>query len=457
MYVQASSSPHASMSSAADAPQPIDPTSTNDELFDLPAFPPPPQPCSEAPPRVAVVMPLFNACTPTPLVLHTALCSILSQTYSAIHFVIVDDASTDSTASLLRLAAAHDGRIRTLRNDTQRGVSFSLTRAIHSLDPSIDYIARMDGDDISTPDRLQQQLDYLQQHSDIHVLGSAVTVLSSASLSTPTPTQPTTAPAPHSASSRVIGHPLSPAMVDWSMPLYCSLAHPATFMRRSVFSSHSYPVAATLAASSPCEDYALWLQLLRSSHRLANLSQPLLTLRQHSGRVSALRQAEQRSEALRLATQHIRETTRLRVAQRTVARMREPKSVRWREEASEVVALLLSMEEAWKQKWVRGGGKESDGEWQEVRADVTARVGEAVTLAVQLGSRGTAAAEEGDGDREDDTLCEQGGNAPDNDWRAHPPVPAVSSEASALMSLWLARGGQSATVLSALLLSGRGR
>jgi len=360
-------------------------------------------------------------------------------------FVIVDDASTDSTAGLLRLAAAHDSRIRLLRNDAQRGVSFSLMRAIQSLDPSIEYIARMDGDDISQPDRLQKQLHYMQQHPDIHVLGTAATLLSSSSSSSAV-ARPT----------RQISHPLNAAMVDWSMSFYCSIAHPAAFIRRSIFDSHSYPVAPTLPASSPCEDYALWLQLLRSSHRLANLPQPLLTLRRHSDCVSALRQADQRREALRLATQHIRAVTRHRVAACAVERMREPSTAKWREEASEVVALLLCMEEAWKWRWVESGGNESDGQWQEVRADVTKRIGEMVMLAVQLGSQHTTATEEGkDGDEED--AMPAGDVIGAEDWRTFPPVPAISSDSSTLMSLWLARGGQSASLLSSLLLSGRKR
>ena len=407
------------------------------DLSELPSFPPPPT-CTDPLPRVAVVMPLHNACTPSALILHTAVSSILNQAYGAFSFLIVDDASTDSTSRLLSMAASQDSRIRLLRNDTQRGVSFSLMRAIHALDPSIEFIARMDGDDISQPERLQQQLLHMQQHPDVHVLSSAVTVLSS--------TEPTTTASSTSSSSRQINHPLHPVMVDWSMNFYCSIAHPAAIMRRAIFHSHSYPIAQTLSDSSPCEDYALWLQLLHSSHRLSNLPQPLLILRRHSGCLSLIRQAEQRREALRLATQHIRTLTRHRVATRTVQRMREPSTTKWREEASEVVGLLLLMEETWKRRWTDGGGNESDSQWQEVRTDVTKRIGEMVMLAVQLGSRDTAAKVEVEDEDGENTL---------DDWRAFPVVPAVSSDSPALMALWLARGGQSSSLLSALLLSGR--
>ena len=414
-------------------------TETPTDCIDLPPFPPPPT--CPARPHLAVVMPLYNACTPSALVLHTALSSILSQTYAAFSFVIVDDASTDSTAHLLSLAASQDSRIRLLRNDTQRGVTFSLMRAIHSLEPSVEYIARMDGDDISQPDRLRLQLSHMRQQPHIHVLGTAVNLLSASSSSSDT------AAASTSSSTRQISHPLSAAMVDWSMSFYCSLAHPAVMLRRSVFSEHSYHINPTLPDSSPCEDYALWLELLRCSHRLSNLAQPLLTLRRHSGCVSARRQVEQRREASRLATHHIRLVTRHRMAARTVDRLREPSTTRWREEASEAVGLLLAMEEAWKRRWLEGGGKESDTEWQEVRADVTKRVGEMVMLAAQLGSRPTLIAEEG----EDELHAASGGV--EDEWRTFPPVPPISSDSAALMSLWLARGGQSASLLSALLSS----
>lgn len=436
------------MADAASGTDLLLPPSNTDNSLDwsnLPPFPPAPS-SPDLLPRIAVVMPLYNACTPSALVLHTALSSILNQSYAAFSFVIVDDASTDSTAELLRVAATHDGRIRLIRNNVQRGVSFSLMHAIHSLDPSIEYIARMDGDDISQPDRLQQQLHYMQQYTDTHVLGSAVTVLSTSS------TSPSTAASSPPTPNRQISHPLSSAMVDWSMSFYCSIAHPTAFIRRALFNTHSYPIAPTLSDSSPCEDYALWLQLLRSSHRLSNLPRPLLTLKRHSGCVSAMRQAEQRHEALRLATLHIRAVTRRRVAARTVERMREAGGVKWREEASEVVGLLLCMESAWKRRWTDGGGQESDSEWQDVRADVTKRIGEMVMLAVQLGSRPTDGAA-----MEDEAVCEEGVSGADDDWRTYPPVPAASSDSSALMSLWLARGGQSASLLSALLSSGRTR
>ena len=414
------------------------------DLSDLPPLPRP-LPCTDPLPRVAVVMPLYNACTPSALILHTALSSILGQTYSAFTFVVVDDASTDSTADLLRLAAAHDGRVRLLRNDAQRGVAFSLMRAIRSLEPSIEYIARMDGDDISRPDRLQQQLDYLQQRPDVHVVGSAVTLLSSSS--------PPSASTSTGSTNRCISHPLSSAMVGWSMSFYCSIAHPSVLMRRSVFDGYAYHSAPTLAASSPCEDYQLWLELLRSSHRLCNLPQPLLTLRRHSGRISARRQADQGKEALGLATQHIRVVTRLRVAARAVERLRDPRTVEWREEASEAIAVLLAMEGAWKRRWLDGGGMETDSEWPEVRADATKRIGELVLLAVQLGSRDATAEAKAKSDEANAERWTNGESGLGDEWRRYPPVPAVSSQSSALMSLWLARGGQSASMLSALLLS----
>ena len=116
-------------------------------------------------PLVSVVMPVYNAGD----YLVAALDSILHQTYSNFEFIIVDDASTDSSWKILKAYAARHENMRIFRNTTNRGVSETVKRAINKAKG--DYLARMDADDISVPQRLEKQVAYLQKHPKTVAVG----------------------------------------------------------------------------------------------------------------------------------------------------------------------------------------------------------------------------------------------------------------------------------------------
>ena len=176
--------------------------------------------------------------------------------------------------------------------DSHCGISTALNTAI-ALSRGR-YIARMDADDISHTDRLEKQIQFMQQQSTsdraeqdgaaILMIGSAVEVfrqtdpqlkptklqfpesatpLSSDSISSvgPSHSAPSSESSSPSLSSRVIVLPVRPLLVSWSMHFYCSIAHPSVLGLRSWFLSHPY---STAAHSSHCEDYELWLRMMRS-------------------------------------------------------------------------------------------------------------------------------------------------------------------------------------------------
>ena len=117
-------------------------------------------------PTVSVVMPCFNAARTLP----TAMDSILRQTMPDFEFIIVDDASTDQTATLLKQYAKSDARVRVLTNSANRGIGYCMNQAI--LTARTRYIARMDADDYSFPDRLGRQVSFMDTHPDVDVLGT---------------------------------------------------------------------------------------------------------------------------------------------------------------------------------------------------------------------------------------------------------------------------------------------
>jgi len=97
-----------------------------------------------------------------------AVDSILAQTFPDFEFIIVDDASTDSTPAILD--SYNDPRLVRLRNEDNIGLTRSLIRG---LTPARgEYIARMDADDVSLPERLERQVAYLDAHPEVGLVAA---------------------------------------------------------------------------------------------------------------------------------------------------------------------------------------------------------------------------------------------------------------------------------------------
>jgi glycosyltransferase involved in cell wall biosynthesis len=100
--------------------------------------------------------------------LREAIDSILNQTFKDFEFLIIDDGSTDSSAEIIR--SYTDSRIRLIQNEKNIGLTRSLNKGLKLAQG--EYIARMDADDISLPERLKKQVKYLDNHPEIGVLGT---------------------------------------------------------------------------------------------------------------------------------------------------------------------------------------------------------------------------------------------------------------------------------------------
>ena len=107
---------------------------------------------------MTVLMPVYNA----ERFLAAAIESILNQSFRDFEFLIIDDCSTDRSVEVIR--AFPDPRIRLYRNDRNLGISATLNRGIALAESA--YIARMDSDDVSHPDRLQKQYGFIQANPD---------------------------------------------------------------------------------------------------------------------------------------------------------------------------------------------------------------------------------------------------------------------------------------------------
>lgn len=113
-------------------------------------------------------MPIHN-CEQT---IAVAVRSLLSQTFRSWELLLIDDGSTDRTLAIAR--SFSDPRIHVLADGRHRGLVFRLNQAIDLSRGS--YFARMDGDDVSYPERLTLQVEYLEAHPEIDLLGGGVLI-----------------------------------------------------------------------------------------------------------------------------------------------------------------------------------------------------------------------------------------------------------------------------------------
>jgi glycosyltransferase involved in cell wall biosynthesis len=216
-------------------------------------------------PRVSVVMAVHNG---APYV-RAAVDSILGQTLRDLELIIIDDGSTDETPAILDAYAARDPRVRVI-HQANAGVSKSGNRGIALARAPL--IARMDADDISTPDRLEKEIAFMESHPDVVLLGGAYRLIDGD------------------------GELLtiqSPPTDDASLQLQClrgttPICHPLCMFRRDAFLK-----AGGYDETFPCAlDLDLYLRLGEVG-KMAALRDVLLDYRQHAGSISESKQTLQ--------------------------------------------------------------------------------------------------------------------------------------------------------------------
>src|SRR5258705_299739 len=118
---------------------------------------------------VTVLMQVYNS----ERFLSEAIDSILNQTFTDFEFLIIDDGSTDNSLKIIK--SYSDARIRLVQNEKNLGITATLNKGI--VLARADLISRMDADDISYPERLQKQYEYLKDHPDCALLSTQARVI----------------------------------------------------------------------------------------------------------------------------------------------------------------------------------------------------------------------------------------------------------------------------------------
>jgi glycosyltransferase involved in cell wall biosynthesis len=181
--------------------------------------------------------------------------SVLSQDFSNFELIIIDDASTDDSASVARDLAECDARVRLIHHEQNKGVADTLNEALSLAQAPL--IARMDADDECLPQRLGVQVEFMNAHPDIAVAGSYVYHMG---------VRP--------RFDHLIDLPTSADEVRNTLKKHNCLYHPSVIFQRSAVATAGGYRADFVNA----EDYELWLRLSRTQ-LICNIPRPLLRYR----------------------------------------------------------------------------------------------------------------------------------------------------------------------------------
>jgi len=210
------------------------------------------------PPRVSVVLCVYNQAA----YVAEAIASILGQTLTDLELIVVDDGSTDSSPEVIHRFT--DPRIRYVRNERNLGHASSLNRGVALARGR--YLAIMDSDDISLPERLARQVDFLDAHPDVAMCGSWVETFG--------------------ARTEVRRFPTEPAVLAASLLLSCPFSMPTVMLRREAMLPEGFDPRGL------AYDYAYWVDVANRAP-VANLPEVLLKYRLHARQMTVTHRAAQ--------------------------------------------------------------------------------------------------------------------------------------------------------------------
>jgi glycosyltransferase involved in cell wall biosynthesis len=217
-------------------------------------------------PMISVLMPVYNE----EKYLSEAIDSILNQTYTDFEFIILNDGSTDRTEDII--LSYDDPRIVYVKNTENLQIVKTLNKGINLAKGK--YIARMDADDISFPDRFEKQIEFMQKNSDIDVSGSFIE---------------------HFGSKKGIMHyPLTHEEIKAHLLFNSVLAHPTVMAKKIFYHQFKYEEEYNKA-----EDYALWVKGIEI-FKFSNFGMPLLKYRNHEKQTNLSFQRYQASQVRKM-------------------------------------------------------------------------------------------------------------------------------------------------------------
>lgn len=226
-------------------------------------------------------MPVYNA----ERFLQESIGSILNQSYRNFELIIINDGSTDSSLSIIKSFAKQDKRIRYITQEN-RGCAKALNRAI-GMSAGM-YIARMDADDISHRNRLEEQINYLLKNSECDLVATTIQQIDE-------------------NGNKINDWPadiesITPEDIFNRMTVENCIAHPSIMIKADLLKFYGYH-----EDQVPSEDYDLWLRILSDGRQIHKINRKLLFYRVHLASVtqSSTRKSSANRKILRAQTKFL--------------------------------------------------------------------------------------------------------------------------------------------------------
>lgn len=228
-------------------------------------------------PMVSVVMSVFNGKAH----MKEAVDSILNQTFSDFEFIIVDDDSTDGSSEILDKYSKKDERIKII-HQKNTGLTKALNIGISQAQG--EFIARMDDDDVSLPDRFEKELEYLNDHPDVALVSCFAKVINE--------------------KGEIVGEhkpPIDHETIKKMSFFSGQICHPAVMFRKKIFDE----LGGYNEKFRYAQDYELWFRFIGKS-AVANIPDFLFLWRASKHGISSKNKNEQRRFAQRARAKAIK-------------------------------------------------------------------------------------------------------------------------------------------------------
>lgn len=186
--------------------------------------------------KLAVLMPTYNCAA----FLSESIDSILNQTFSHFDFYIYDDSSTDNSQEIIE--SYNDERIFYRKNDINLGISKTLNKGLDELLKNYEFIARMDADDWAYPERLQKQIDFLEENKTDVLCGTQGFWLKNLSETT----------------SSAWKYPIENDYIKFYLLFAASFGHSSLVLRSDFFIDNRLRYNDNIKT---CEDWDLWIRV----------------------------------------------------------------------------------------------------------------------------------------------------------------------------------------------------
>lgn len=228
-------------------------------------------------PLITVIMPVYNA----EKYLEEAIESVLNQTYKNIEFIILNDGSTDRSLEIVQRFQKQDLRVQLINN--KKNLKQPKTRNKGLKLAHGKYIANMDADDISLPQRFSIQVEFMEQNPDIDICGAYAEVIGGDKRSKIMP-------------------PITDADIKDRLPFSCALVHPTVMFRRTSVEKYEIRYNEDFRYA---QDFELWSRLVWQGVKFHNISEVLLLYRMSAENISTQHSFEQKKMAQKVVLRNI--------------------------------------------------------------------------------------------------------------------------------------------------------